>query len=135
MICMPRDSFDELLEKISPFMYTPNEMHVRNSSGSTTLRWLAGGSHHDICTLYGISKTAFSSTVPTAGVLWPTLEAIDKAFQIGMPLDDADELRRMTNEFSVYSHGKMTGCVSAIDGWVCQTRKPNKNEVHDIMAY
>ncbi len=29
---VPRDSFDELLERISPFMYTPNEMHARNSS-------------------------------------------------------------------------------------------------------
>jgi hypothetical protein len=33
--------------------------------------------------------------------------------------------------FSILSHGKLVGCVTAIDGWVAQTPKPNPNEAED----
>ena len=41
----------------------------------------------------------------------------------------------MAEDFSKYSHGTLKGCVTAIDGWVAKTRKPNRDEVVDIMAY
>jgi hypothetical protein len=68
-------------------------------------------------------------------VLWPTIDAIDQAFQIGMPLNNEEELRSMAREFSSFSHGELEGCVIAIDGWVCRTRKPYRKEVNDVMAY
>jgi hypothetical protein len=68
-------------------------------------------------------------------VLWPTIDAIDQAFQIGLPLNDVEELRRIAREFSIFSRGELLGCVIAIDGWVCRTRKPYRSEVTDVMAY
>ena len=41
-------------------------------------------------------------------------------------------LQRLADEFfSILSHGKLVGCVTAIDGWVAQTPKPNPNEAED----
>lgn len=141
MFRMTRAAFDALLLKIEPFMPVRNERMARISSGSVitnktklccTLRWLAGGSYLDICWGWGIAQSSFFSA---DGVLWPTMEAIDEAFQIGLPVNDADELQKMANEFSVFSHGAMNGCVMAIDGWVARTRKPYVTEVDAVTAY
>jgi hypothetical protein len=32
-------------------------------------------------------------------VLWPTLEAIDKAYPIGLPIDDSSKLEELSKEF------------------------------------
>jgi hypothetical protein len=144
MFRMNRASFATLLELISPFLPDGNERMARISSGSavtketklyTTLRFLAGGSFHDICFAWGVAKSTFFSTDEDKGILWPTIEAIDEAFTIGLPVHDIPALQKLADEFSVYSNGELGGCVTAIDGWVAQTRKPNSKEVQDIMAY
>ena len=144
MFRMTRGGFEELLALTSPFMHDTAENFAKYSSGSSvtkrtklyvTLRWLAGGSHLDICFAWGIAESTFYSTDYERGILWPTIEAIDQAFEIGLPFHDEDELRRIANEFSVFSHGELYGCVTAIDGWVARTRKPLREEVGDIMAY
>jgi hypothetical protein len=61
------------------------------------------------------------------------MDAIDEAFDIGLPLHNENELQRMSDEFAIFSHGHLRGCVTAIDGWVCKTRKPFAKEVVDIM--
>ena len=71
---------------------------------------------------------------PDRGVLWPTMEAIDTVFTIGLPVSE-EKLEHMSDEFFVYSDGEMKGCVTAIDGWVAKTRKPMRSEVGDIIAY
>jgi hypothetical protein len=50
------------------------------------------------------------------GVLWPTLEAIDAAFNLGLPGDDPIQLAHLARGFEEHSCGILKGCVLAIDG-------------------
>ena len=61
------------------------------SSGSTitnrtklhvTLRWLEGGSYLDLCFAWVVSVFSFYEIC-----IWPTIDAIDQSFQIGLPLN------------------------------------------------
>ena len=144
MFRMSREGFEELFNLTSPFMHDTNEHMAKVSAGSAlskrtklyaTLRWLAGGSYLDICFAWGLSKAAFFSTHSEWGVVWPVVDAIDAAFAIGLPLNNVEELQKLADEFAVLSHGQLPGAVTAIDGWVAQTRKPFLSEVDDIMAY
>ena len=143
MFRMRRNSFEKLYRTLEPLLYTPNAAMARRSSGSIiskknklycTLRWLAGGSYLDIYIAYGVSRSSFFSTSYKSGIVWPVIDAINIAFQIGLPRD-RDELRKLANGFSRFTSGELFGCVSAIDGWVCKTRKPHQSEVGDVMAY
>jgi hypothetical protein len=142
MFRMDRASFEALLGMVSNFLPDVNQEMAKRSSGGAvskrtklyvTLRWLAGGIYLDLCFAWGISEGEFYDY--NFGIVWPTIRAIDDCFDIGLPLNDHAALRRMAEEFSSFSHGQMTGCVTAIDGWVARTRKPFNNEVKDVMAY
>lgn len=145
MFRMSRQGFTNLYDKISPLMNDTNEEMAKRSSGTTiskktklyvTLRWLPGGCYLDLCFGWGISKAAFYSTDPQKGVVWPTIEAIDMAFTIGIPYEDEDKLNAMAEKFHAFTNctnKEFFGCV--IDGWVCHTRKPTKEEVTDAISY
>lgn len=147
MFRMSRSAFEKLHDEIGPLMNDTDEEMARRSSGTpiskktklyVTLRWLAGGSYHDLCFGWGISKAAFYSTDPQKGVVWPTIEAIDKAFEIGIPYDNLDQLKLTAEKFDEFTNcpnKEMFGCVTAIDGWVCHTRKPTQDEVTDTISY
>ncbi len=96
MFCLDRSSFDELLEIITPYLIHRNEAKAKNSSGScitpktwlaVTLRWLVGASNLDLCFTWGVAHSTFFSD---RRVLWPTIEAIDDAFELGFPVNDLD---------------------------------------------
>ncbi len=64
------------------------------------------------------------------GVLWPTLEVIDKVLTIGFPLNDQKALERISKDFAQFSHNRMDKCIIAIDGIFISTRMPSfPNEV------
>jgi hypothetical protein len=65
-------------------------------------------------------------------MVWPAIDAINVAFQIGLPRC-RDKLREIANGFTWFSGSELCGCMSAIDGWVCITRKPNQAEVGDVI--
>eukprot|EP01032_Pedospumella_encystans_P019230 gene19230-21868_t len=129
MFRMTRGAFSDLLSMIEPFMPVVDTTMATLSSGSSisnvtklacTLRWLAGGSYIDICFAWGVSKSTFFAE---NGVIWPTMEAINECFEIGLPVNDDAELQSMADGYKRYSHGELPGCVMAIDGWVARTRK------------
>jgi hypothetical protein len=100
-----------------------NQQMAKSSSGSSipnatklyaTLRYLAGGSFHDICFAWGIAKSSFFD--PEKGVLWPAIKAIDESFFIGLPINDEMKLVQMAREFTEYTKGELHGCVTAVDG-------------------
>ena len=141
MFRLSRPAFDALLEKISDdfgvrsvsFAECSNRSRISPKTRlAVTLRWLAGGSYLDICFAFGV---AFGSYFVDDGVLWGTMEVIDRALALGFPFDDDAQLEKMAEGFAHYSHQHMTGAVLAIDGWVCRTRKPQTHEVLDPMAY
>ena len=146
---MPRELFDELQAIIEADISKDPEMG-RRSSGSginaqtrlaVTLRFLAGGSHLDISALYGISLKNFFNV--KYGVLWSTIDALDRHLPLTMSLDPAT-LQRKAERFAEIcgvhptSGGEiMFGCVEAFDGWVMETRCPTKKEVGagNVKAY
>ena len=52
-------------------------------------------------------------------MLWGTMEAIDQVLTIEFPLTDVARLEAISEGFSRYCHGRIKGCVMAMDGWVC----------------
>jgi hypothetical protein len=105
MFRLDRKTFDEVLHLIEPIMVERDAKKAINSSGSqisaktrlaVTLRFLAGGSHIDLCFAWGIGYSTFYSD---RGVLWPTIEALDAAFDMGLPLDDINRLEELSKVF------------------------------------
>jgi hypothetical protein len=141
MFRIDRETFDAILICITPFVKVPNETKAFNSSGGSiplktklavTLRWLAGGSYLDLCFAWGV---AFSTFFHPNGVLWPTLEAIDQAYSLGLPMDDPVQLQKLSDGFYHHSSGILDGCVMAIDGFGVATRQPYKTEVNRPKDY
>lgn len=136
-----RETFRDVLTKIEPYLPIINEQYAINSSGSMitnemklgmTLRWLAGGSYLDICAEYGVTSKSFYSK---KGVLWPTLEALDKALVLSFPIDDDAELERLSEEFAEMSNGHFRFCVGAMDGLILRSRCPYESEVQFPKSY
>lgn len=144
MFRIDRDGFDDILSKIESKIQK-NERYAKlcskHNNGARgqvlsprimlmgTLRWMAGGCYLDICMAMHIGFGSFFG-----GVLWPTMEAIDDVpeFQIGLPVDNADAMKRLAEEFASISPAGadvMYGAVTAVDGWVCHTRQPTEKEV------
>ena len=141
---MSRLSFDTLLAMVNDNLEISKrgKINAINSSGSyvepriklaVTLRWLAGGSHLDICFGYGLSTSAFYNY--EHGILWKTLEAINAAFQIQFPVSNNEDLMKIQSGFERHSFGRIKGCVMAVDGWVIKTRQPYKSEVENINCF
>jgi len=63
------------------------------------------------------------------GILWPTIEAIDLAYDIGLPIDDTDKLDEMSQGFYDHSGGIFDGYRLAIDGLAVITHRPFNHEV------
>jgi len=128
-------TFDEILEAITPFLDEKNAQKAINSSGSpvtnktrlaVTLQWLAGSSYIDLCFAWGVTCSTFYSE---RGIIWPTIESIDLAFDMGLPLHDTDKLEELSQGFSEHSGGIFDGYLLAIDGFAVPTRQPYDNEV------
>lgn len=141
MFRIDRAAFDWLSEELDPLLRR-NEAKAKNSSGSAistvirlavTLRWLAGGSHIDLCFAWGVSKTSFFSE---RGVLWPTIQALDDYLpDISFPIDNTFELEEMRAGFNARNNSVMDGLVMVIDGLLVRTRCPTKDEVPDPKSY
>ena len=129
-----RGSFQKLCDGIA-LRCSVDILQAKRSSGSyisitarlaATLRWLGGGSYLDICGLFGIDMKNFFNV--KHGPLWRTVAILDESLQLGFSLQ-RDTLMHTAKEFAQFSHGRMTGCVMAVDGWVCATRQPTVKEV------
>jgi len=140
MFRVTRDMFDEILAKIEP-QIKRDATYAINSSGhpiatttrlAVTLRWLAGGSYLDLCFAWGISKSSFFSE---SGVLWPTIDAIDKAYEIGLPIDDPAAMEEIASGFREHSNEVFDHLVLAIDGLSVRTRCPYPWESTNIKDY
>ena len=57
-------------------------------------------------------------------MLWKTLEAISDVLLIGFPLNDCAALQSIAKGFSNFSHGRLNGCVLAVDGIIIRCRAP-----------
>jgi hypothetical protein len=122
MFRVDRLTIEEIVGKITQFLSHRNATKAKNSSGSeisvttrlaVTLCWLAGASYLDLYFACVISSSSFFSR---RGVLWPTINAIDKALVLGFPVNDSERLEQIANGFRQNSEGDLDGCVLALDG-------------------
>lgn len=137
MFRLSRVAFNELLAKLNVLEKRNGLKYVHDDSViipaklrlAITLRWLAGGSYHDICFAFGVHEGSFFR------VLWECIDAIDDVFTINFPIEDRAELGKLAEGFSRFSKGHLTHCVMAMDGWVCRTRMPRKDEVPNQICF
>jgi hypothetical protein len=138
MFRLSRESFSKLLKKVEGKL-KKNAHFAKLSSKSpispttklaATLRWLAGGSHHDISAFFGLSSINFFHP---KYFLWETLDVLDAELELGFSLDE-NYLKETAEGFSEFSGGHLKHCVMAVDGWVCKTRQPTKKEVGQAVA-
>ena len=150
MFRVNRETFEEILTKIDSKMPVMDVAYAqRNVEGCrgmpltnrvkllATLRFLAGGMKWDICMAFKIGFGSFFAT-NLSGVVWPTCDAIDASYSIGLDPNNHDELKKMAEEFShisLYSAEVFSKVVMAMDGWVMQTRKPYDSEVINVQSY
>jgi len=96
MFRVDKPVFEELLEVITLHLVQRCDSKAQNSSGSAIssktwlavmLHWLVGASYIDLCFAWGL---AHSTLFRQRGILWPTVEAIDNAFEMGFPVNDLD---------------------------------------------
>jgi hypothetical protein len=129
------------LNRIRPFFANVNVTRAINSSGSpillvtrlaVALRWLAGGSYLDLCFAWGVASSTFYHE---NGVLWLTLEVLDKSFSLGFPFGDEARLEELAAGFCDHSGGILDGCVMALDGFGVSTRAPFQSEVEAPKDY
>ena len=136
-----RASFYWLLVKISPliqscvsskFFSGLKEIHLTAETKlAATLRYLAGGSYLDTCLAFGFH---FSTFFRRDGPIWSTIEAIDRVLTIEFP-QEPEQLQEVLEGFKSQCYGAISGCVMAIDGWVCKTRCPNTSETDNQVCF
>jgi len=138
---MSLESFEKLLEMLQPWLLV-NQEKARNASKGEdpisaelimhcTLRYLAGGSVHDIRTTAGMSKTSFYQSV------YRGIDAINRCpeLKIKFPIT-MEELHKSADEFCQCSTGGvLNGCVAALDGWLCRICVPSVRETNRITSY
>ncbi len=136
MYRMHHESFCELVCLLSPsLMVNIKQGRNRNHGGDHVyvelivhilLRYMAGGSFHDIRVTAGIATSTFFSCLhhgikavnscPELAIKFPTLEK---------------DLKLAALAFKAKSHGGMlNGCIAALDGWLCRIKVPT---MHDTM--
>ncbi len=66
----------------------------------------------DLCFAWGVAVSNFFSD---RGVLWPTINVLDMAYNIGLPIHDTDKLDALSKGFYDHSGGILDGCGLAMD--------------------
>jgi len=95
------------------------------------IRYMAGGSHHDIHVLFGLPKSSFFYCLHRA------IDAINicPELDITFPMDSAG-LKRLALGFTgKSSFGVIDGCVGELDGWLCRIKVPLGKDTSNISSY
>ncbi len=89
-----------------------------------TIRWLSGGSYHDIRDAGNFSKPTFFC------LLWLGLNAVNSCNELKIKLPQTEkELEEVRDGFMKKStEGVMSGCVGALDGLLFMIRTPRRRE-------
>jgi hypothetical protein len=133
-------SFEKLLSMIAPKLKI-NATYSKNRTGidpvtpenqlQLTLSWLGGGRYHDIRALAGTSKTYFFAVVNRV------IDAIcsTDALRLKFPTTGAEIYTARKGFQNISSNGILTGCVGAIDGWLCQIKVPTTKECGRVRSF
>ncbi len=113
-----RKNYDTVNKKADSPITTPIALHC-------CLRWLSGGSFHDIRLIAGISKAAFYNYAHRC------IDAIISYDELSFHFSKTPlEIERAALGFKAISlNGIMDGCVAAMDGILIKTKTPSTSQV------
>jgi hypothetical protein len=141
MYRMSYKSFRKLLSLLSPYLMVDAKQGSRRNHGMghvtpelvlhCLLRYMAGGSHHDIQVLAGIAKSTFFACVHRG------IDAVNKCRELALHFPtELSELKEVAIEFQgKSSFGVLDGCVGALDGWLCRIKVPLGKDTSNIASY
>lgn len=138
---MQYESFCELVRLLSPsLMVSVKQGRNRNQGGDhvyvelivhVMLRYLAGGSYHDIRVTAGLAKSTFFSCLHRG------VKAVNNCKELALKFPTlASELKESAMNFAAKSHGgSLDGCIAALDGWLCRIQVPPAAETMNKASY
>jgi hypothetical protein len=131
-------SFNKLLEVLSPTL-TLNEKYAEVGGLEPiscevmlhcTIRYLAGGSYHDVRATAVISKPSFYR------IVWHTIDCINRCDALAIKLPGRQELDIVRQGFQGISwDGVLNGCVGALDGYLQRIAAPSYKDCGNVGAY
>jgi hypothetical protein len=141
MYRMSYTSFCKLARLVKCYLMVNEKQSNRQSRGAgpisveiilhCLIRYMAGGSHHDIRVAAGLAKSTFFYCLHRG------IDAINKCSELALRFPtNLDELKRTALEFQgKSSFGVLDGCVGALDGWLCRIKVPLGKDTSNIRAY
>ena len=135
---MKKQSFDKLLSYIREDLMVDLRQACRRGGPiipelclCMTLRWLAGGSHLDICDIAGVSQASFYR------VIWKTIIALVLCPELAIKFPKtAHEIEKAVAGFaSISTETAIKNCVGVIHGYLLRTRVPSKKEAGNVRAF
>lgn len=137
---MSYEAFSQMCDIIRPNIEVNEEMSMRRTGKPAIiteiglhclLRWLAGGSYHDIRMTAGISHSSFYR------IMYKIVDEINSNpyFGINFP-SSSTEIQDAADDFAnLSSHGVITGCVGCLDGFLLPIQTPSTKETGHVKAY
>jgi hypothetical protein len=141
------ESFDTLVEMLGNILViNEGKAYARSLPGPIIpeirlhclMRYLAGGSYLDICTLVPIPHSTFYILHSTFYCIpWKTCYAINDCPKLAFRLPNTGtELEETSAGFEGISiQGMMRGCIGAIDGWLCPIQVSPTSLVGNVQTY
>lgn len=137
---MSYESFMHLTKLLEPRLAQSNRKSF-NSCGQAaicphhilglTIRWLSGGSYHDIRDTGNFSAPTFFRLLKKG--LYAVLNCKELEFQLPTTKEELDEL---AEGFKCKStEGIMAGCIGALDGLLLLIRTPTRNEASNVRQF
>jgi hypothetical protein len=139
---MSLNAFSKLVDLLRKDI-EPNERKSRQSTSgnepvaaelvvATGLRYLGGASYNDLVDIVGVSNTHTKAIVRK--FLYAVLNCKDLALKLP---STPEELQQASMEWQSISkaEGCFDGVVGAIDGWLCRTITPSKQDVPNPVDY
>lgn len=139
---MSHASFEILLQKVAPHVHVDREMSRRRTGIEPItpvnrlqmfISWISGYSYHPARAVAGVGKATFYA------VIWEMVRVIttisDSRLTLHFPSTDA-EISSMTRAFeTISSNNIITGCIGAIDGWLCPIEVPRRGDVRKVTSF
>ncbi|GMF13296.1 unnamed protein product [Phytophthora lilii] len=113
---------------ISPHAWVRRGWIAADNALQLTLRYIAGGSMHDIRRVAGVSKASFYR------IVWLVIEAINDLSELRLrfPCSPTEREASAAAFKSLSAKGVFSGCVGCVDGWLCATRAPRLKETGGV---
>jgi hypothetical protein len=135
---MSLDTFNKLLNLLCPTLQLNDKYAVMTGMEPIcceimlrcTIRFLSGGSYHDIRATVSISKPSFYRLV------WHTIDCINKSPALDVQLPSIDQLNSIRDGFKrISTDGVMNGCVGSLDGYLLRITAPSFAKCRNVTAY